>query len=89
MHEHAVLHVDCNSIHWCNDACLQALFMESPLGVNMKVMELMETKLSPWAINRLARCSVCYINNMSSLTLFPLRSLSNSQLTVLTLDYQK
>ena len=33
----------------------QALFIESPLGVNLKVLELMETRLSSWAMNRIAR----------------------------------
>jgi hypothetical protein len=34
---------------------LQALFLESPLGPNIKVLELREAKLSSWAISRLAK----------------------------------
>ena len=29
--------------------------MESALGPNLKVLELREAKLSPWAVNRLAK----------------------------------
>ena len=39
----------------CNVLFLQALFFESILGVNLKVLELMDAKPSPWAIDRLSR----------------------------------
>ena len=35
---------------------VQSLFLESPLGPNLRVLEMRDCRLSVWAVGRLARC---------------------------------
>lgn len=56
---HATLHnIQYNYNEQHITACtvlFQALFLELPLGTNLKVLELRNTNLTPWAMVRLSR----------------------------------
>ncbi len=69
---------------------MQALLLESPLGQQLQVLELMDTKLSPWAIGRLARCRLSFsAYSQSDLRLPICRPLGASRLTSIKLDYNQ
>lgn len=68
----------------------QALFLESPLGVSLKVLELRTTGLSPWALVRLSRYFLVFLlSRFISFFLCHNRPLGKVQVTQLNLDYNE